>query len=232
MSGWGRASSGAFDSPGRHRSPRREANQQPLFPSVAAPIVAAGMTQQEQQVTQTAVMSLDERVARLEANMTIADSALQNVDARLTEAKIADDKSMAEFGRIDSIIVGVVTETSKNQMELNNHKKDMEGRLSTAETTLNSLILTIRSRVDQHDQLFKQVEATIAQGGGGRGMNTSSSGGTNFVPLKHMTPSKFGNKIETWREWQEDVRGYLDGAKTGIKEVLQAIEREEQEEGV
>ena len=81
------------------------------------------MTQQEQHVTQTAVMSLDERVARLEANMTIADGALQNVDARLTEAKIADDRSMAEFVRIDSGIVGIVAETSKNQMELNNHKK-------------------------------------------------------------------------------------------------------------
>ena len=53
------------------------------------------MTQQEQHVTQTAVMSLDERVARLEANMTITDGALQNVDARLNEAKIADDRSMA-----------------------------------------------------------------------------------------------------------------------------------------
>ena len=95
--------------------------------------------------------------------MTIADTALQNVDARLNEAKIADDRSMAEFGRIDSSIVGVVTETSKNQLELNNHKNNMESRLSTAETTLNSLILTLRSRVDQHDQLFKQVEATIAQ---------------------------------------------------------------------
>ena len=120
---WGAASSQAFDSPGRHRSPRRDANQQPVFPPAAAPIVAAGMTQQEQQVTQTAVMSLDERVARLETQMTMADSALKNADARLTEAKIADDRNTAEFSRIDSSIVGVVTETSKNQMELNNHKK-------------------------------------------------------------------------------------------------------------
>ena len=200
MSGFtGRSSSGAFDSPGRHRSPRREANQQPAFPSAAAPIVAVGMTQQEQHVTQTAVMSLDERVARLEASMTIADGALQNVDARLNEAKIMDDRSMAELGRIDSSIVGIVAETSKNQMELNNHKKDMESRLMQAETTLNSLILALRSRVDQHDQLFKQVEATISQGGG-RDSNVQSSIGTNFVPLKSMTPPKFGSKIETWRE--------------------------------
>ena len=231
MSGWGRASSGAFDSPGRHRSPRREAGQQPLFPLAAAPTMAAGMTQQEQQVTQTAVMSLDERVAKLEVNMTIADGALQNVDARLNEAKIADDRSMAEFGRLDSTIVGIVTETSKNQAELNNHKRDMEVRLSTAETTLNSLILTLRSRVDQHDQLFKQLEATMSQGGG-KGSNFSSPAGTSFVPLKNMTPPKFGSKIETWREWQEDVRGYLDGAKPGIKEILQALENEEQEEGI
>ena len=100
-----------------------------------------------------------------------------------------------------------------------------------AETTLNSLILALRSRVDQHDQMFKRVEATISQGGGRDG-NVPSSIGTNFVPLKSMTPPKFGSKIETWREWQEDVRGFLDGTKSGIKEVLQAIENEVQEEGV
>ena len=123
---------------------------------------------------------------------------------------------MAELGRVDSSIVGLVAETSKNYMELNNHKKDMESRLRTAETTLNSLILTLKSRVDQHDQLFRQVEATISHGGG-KGDSFSSSVGTSFVPLKNMTPPKFGSKIETWREWQEDVRGYLDGAKPGIK---------------
>ena len=47
-----------------------------------------------------------------------------------------------------------------------------------------------------------------------------------------MTPPKFGSKVELWREWQEDVRGYLDATKPGIKDVLQAIEHEEQEEGL
>ena len=101
----------------------------------------------------------------------------------------------------------------------------------TAETTLNSLILTLKSRVDQHDQLFKQVEATMSQGAG-KGVNFQLSAGTNFVPLKNMTPPKFGSKIETWREWQEDARGYLDGSRPGTKEVLQALENQEQEEGV
>ena len=103
----------------------------------------------------------------------------------------------------------------------------MEGRLSTAETTLNSLILTLRARVDQHDQMFKQVESTIAQGGGGAISGSAGPGGTNFVPLKHMTPPKFGSKVELWKEWQEDVCGSLDCTKPGIKEVLQAIENEE-----
>merc|ERR1712129_65699 len=132
----------------------------------------------------------------------------------------------AEFGRIDSSIVGIVSETSKNQMELNSHKQNMESRLRTAEATLNSLIMALKARVDQHDQQFKQVEATMFQGGG-KGASFQNAG-TNFVPLKNMTPPKFGSKIETWREWQEDVRGYLDGTRPGIKDVLQAIENEEQ----
>ena len=47
-----------------------------------------------------------------------------------------------------------------------------------------------------------------------------------------MMPSKFGNKVDTWREWQEDVRGYFDSSKAGIKEVFQALENEEEEQGV
>ena len=46
-----------------------------------------------------------------------------------------------------------------------------------------------------------------------------------------MTPGKFGNKVELWREWQEDVRGYFDGSKPGVKEALQALENEDEEEG-
>ena len=84
------------------------------------------MTQQEQQVTQTAVMSLDERVARLETQMSMADSALKTADARLIELKIAEDRSTSELGRVGASIVGIVAETSKNQLELNNHKGNME----------------------------------------------------------------------------------------------------------
>ena len=46
-----------------------------------------------------------------------------------------------------------------------------------------------------------------------------------------MTPVKFGNKVELWREWQEDVRGYFDGTRPGIREALQSLENEDEEQG-
>ena len=50
--------------------------------------------------------------------------------------------------------------------------------------------------------------------------------------MENMVPSRFGSKLERWREWQEDVRGYFDGTKRGIREALQALEHENEEQGI
>ena len=102
---------------------------------------------------------------------------------------------MAELGRMDASILGLVGEVSNNQANLAAHKQNIDGRLATAETTLNSLILALRTRVDQHDQMFVQLQATIAQGGGGSKSGFTVPGATNFMPWKNMTPAKFGNKV-------------------------------------
>ena len=46
-----------------------------------------------------------------------------------------------------------------------------------------------------------------------------------------MTPLKFGNKVELWREWQEDVRSYIDSNKPGMRELLLALEKEKEPQG-
>ena len=39
-----------------------------------------------------------------------------------------------------------------------------------------------------------------------------------------MTPHKVGGKEEQWRDWVEEVRGYIDTNKLGMKAVLIEIE--------
>ena len=44
--------------------------------------------------------------------------------------------------------------------------------------------------------------------------------------MKQMTPNRFGRNEEQWREWQEEVRGFIDASRSGMKALLREIEKE------
>ena len=115
--------------------------------------------------------------------MVMASNAMTNAETRINDVATAGDRNLAELGRMDSSILSLVGEVSNNQANLAAHKQNIDGRLATAETTLTSLISALRTRVDQHDQMFAQVQATIAQGGGAKNGPTTV-GATNFMPWK------------------------------------------------
>ena len=42
-----------------------------------------------------------------------------------------------------------------------------------------------------------------------------------------MTPNRFGGKEELWRDWLEEVRGYIESARPGMKFLLLAVEKKQ-----
>ena len=132
--------------------------------------------------------------------------------------------------KIEETMVNMVAHITGTQSNLDQFKQQMTSSLSTAEGTLSTSLNNLTQRVNQTEAMIQQMQNSASNMNGARS-GSSGAGSTNFVPWKHLTPTKFGNKVEVWREWQEDVRGYFDGTKPGIKEVLQALENEEEEQG-
>ena len=130
---------------------------------------------------------------------------------------------------MEEAMVSWLTQVTGSQSNLDAFKHQMTSSLTSAEGTLSSSLNALVQRVSQTETMIRNFENVVSNSPGPRS-SSGSPGSTNFVPWKHMTPTKFGNKVELWREWQEDVRGYFDGTKPGIKEVLQTFENEEEEQ--
>ena len=229
---------GYFGSParrpsGRERSPRGWAAAHSI--PIGTP---AGMTQEQQNVTESAVtqlaagvMSVEERIGRLEAEAGRVAPTLSDLETRVqgiggTAQSITD--TMAKF---EEAMVNMLTQITGTKSSLDAFKNQMTNSLATAESTLTASLNGLAQRVSQNEVMIRQVETMTSNMPEARQGSASQPGSTNFVPWKHLTPSKFGNKVELWREWQEDVRGYFDGTRPGIREALQSLEHEDEEQG-
>ena len=124
---------------------------------------------------------------------------------------------MAKF---EETLVNMLQQITGTQANLEAFKGHMTNSLAAAENTLTASLSGLSQKVQQSENMIRQVEAMASSAAGARQGASTFSGSTNFLPWKNMTPSRFGNKIEVWREWQEDVRGYFDGTRPGIKEAL------------
>ena len=216
------------------------APQQPV-PVPVAISTPVGMTQEQQQATEAAVnqlgagvLSLEERLARLEAQMAQVYPTVGNLDTRLNGMAFTVEGINDMMGKMEEGIVNLATQASANQSNLDLFRQQMTASLSAAEATLTTSLNDLRTKVGHNESMTKHIEKAVSmmQSQPSKFNSSLSAGGnTSFMPWKHMMPSKFGSKVETWREWQEDVRGYFDSSKPGIKEVLQALENEDEEQG-
>ena len=234
--------------PGRERSPRRAGEDGPLFaPGWAAaqqqmpvPIAIStpGMTQAQQQVTEAAVTQLaagvlgsEERLARLEAHAEHVAPNLTSMESRLQGLTNTVQSLSDTIGKMEEAFVNMMTQVTGTQSNLDTFRNQMTASLQTAEGTLTASLNNLAQKVGQNEIMIRQFESATSNSQGVRQSAMTSTGSTNFVPWKHLTPTKFGNKVELWREWQEDVRGYFDGTKPGIREVLQTLENEDEKQG-
>ena len=170
----------------------------------------AGMTQEQQQATEAAVTQLaagvlggEERIARLEVHAEHVAPTLTNVEARVHGLANTVQNLSDTMTKMEEALVNMLTQVTGTQSNLDAFKNQMTSSLTTAEGTLTASLNNLAQKVNQNEAMIRQVEFMASNSPGARQSSTTSSGSTNFVPWKHLTPTKFGNKVELWREWQE-----------------------------
>ena len=222
----------------RERSPRRTTEDWATAQqhAISTPV---GMTQEQQHITESAVtqiaagvMSADERISQLEAEARRVAPVLSNMETMIQGMGSTTQSLTDTMAQMEETLVNMMKQITGTQSNLDAFKSHMTNSLAAAEGTLSSSLNGLTQKVQQNDNMIRQVEAMISGSPGAGQASGTSTGGTNFLPWKNMVPSKFGHKPERWREWQEDVRGYFDGTKQGIREVLQSLENENEEQGI
>ena len=154
------------------------------------------------------------RVVEMERRLNILD---QGVMAIKTQADQKVDEIIMKQ-QTEEVRVGVV------EQEIVKHMADMTQKMTTADLNVMNMIQQLRGEVSRLDLGLKQAQGQIATNGSSTG--GGSGGFKGFLPWKHMTPNRFGGKEEHWREWLEEVRGYIESTRPGMKALLLALERE------
>ena len=77
----------------------------------------------------------------------------------------------------------------------------------------------IIERLEKQEQLGG---ADRGDGGGGKGF-----GRRGYLPSKHLIPEVFDNKMDEWRQWLDDLLGFLENSNTGMKEFLRSLAKED-----
>ena len=176
--------------PARERSPRRIAEEFAAAQqhAIGTPV---GMTQQQQQVTEAAVTSLaagvlsvEERISRLEIEAGRVASGMTNVDVRVqglggTAQSLTD--TMAKF---EETMVNMLKQITGTQANLDAFKGHMTNSLAAAENTLTASLSGLSQKVQQSENMIRQVEAMASSTAGMRQGTHTSSGSTNFLPWK------------------------------------------------
>ena len=227
----------------RDRSPRREqmfapgwhgAAQVPVPVEINTP--RGGMTHEERHATEAAVtqlaagvMSTEEIISRLEVHADHTVAAVKSIEGKMLGMAGTVQSASDTISKIEEALVNMLTQLTGTQSNFEAFKQQMTSSLTRAEGTLSTSLNGLAHRVSQTENMLKQMERAMSNQSSN--LSSSSPGSTNFIPLKNMMPAKFGNKVEIWREWQEDVRGFFDGTRPGIREALQSLENEDEEQG-
>ena len=139
------------------------------------------------------------------AGIQISVAGLKSEMARGTED--FTDKGNLAFAGHQLKLEQVVMEAARKFSEV-------EQRLSKLHGEAEGAVVELRTRVT----VLEEKGRPEGKGNGHRG----------YLPHKNTVPKTFGEKVEEWRQWREDVMDFFDEVNPGMKEFLEAVTAQEE----
>ena len=105
--------------------------------------------------------------------------------------------------------------------ELAKHKLMMMEIIESAKKEFHGMQVGMRNLYEEAGLAFAGVKERLNQiekkyGNGMRG----------YIPTKSLVPGAYSDKVDEWRQWQDDVMDYFDNVNPGMKDFLKEIELE------
>ena len=106
------------------------------------------------------------------------------------------------------------------QQSAANHQ-EWSHKFATTDQQVTGKIAQIEAQILRLSAELQHARSNPSSGQGARNGSFKS-----YLPMKQMTPNRFGGKEEQWREWQEEVRGFIDASRSGMEVLLRGVEKE------
>ena len=156
--------------------------------------------------------------AAMETRIKSIEEALDSMKIKLDQelGKLESDKqaflsATSDALQLQKVELGHVVEGARAEFNnLGSQQRQQQQNLEALYQQTQEAVLGLRTRVTD-------VEEEMKKDKGGR------QEGRGYMPQKNMVPSVFSDKIEEWRQWQEDVEDFMDTANPGMKALLQEI---------
>ncbi len=92
--------------------------------------------------------------------------------------------------------------------------------VSRIQYDLRDLYQKSESCIVELQKRCQELEARAGGGDGGRGGKGHPRG---YLPQKHLIPDPFDSKMDDWRQWLDDLLGYLENCNPGMKAFLKSL---------
>ena len=105
--------------------------------------------------------------------------------------------------------------------ELTKHKLMMMEIIESAKKEFHGMQVSMKNLYEEAGLAFAGVKERLNQiekkyGNGMRG----------YIPTKSLVSGAFSDKVDEWRQWQDDVMDYFDNVNPGMKDFLKKVELE------
>ena len=171
-------------------------------------------------VRKSDMAELYDKVNSLERMLNLEGNKINNLERMVGEdgQRLIDmmQKQQADAGNQYATIV------MDAKKEFDMHRGAIES-LGSSVVGLENQVKVMLEQTKKDLQNIKD-EAT-RQGSGGNGGDL----GGNIVPVKHLLPAVFADKVDMWLPWSEDVKDYLETKVAGSREMLTRAESAENE---
>ena len=110
-------------------------------------------------------------------------------------------------------------------------KTQMQSEVKTVVEEAKKEFMNNQTAMSLLTNCIGEVERRVAAGGGAgdrTGVAPPGERERSIFPAKLLMPSKYADQQERWATWAEDAKIYLDVCIPGLKEVLKAVENQDQ----
>ena len=180
--------------------------------------------------------NINQQFVELKDQLEKSMAVNQNVNREtVLQAQAAFNAHAATLSAQAATLVDASERFSEFRGEFETQKELLQNLGNNFANLLNTNSADLNAKLEEHVKRTKdsvldiedRLQRINVEAGHGRADGGSERGRRGYLPQKHFIPDPFDNKMEEWRQWLDDLLGFLDNSNAGMKDFLRDLAKED-----